>query len=504
MKKILQLVAVTSIFFISELKAQIPDGNFFTHDLVITDLSESQHRLYDYLNDGKPLIIDLFAEWCGPCWNYHNPNTSHPNAGALKKFYEEYGPDGTDEAMVIAIESDPNTDVSTLFGGNGTNGWDWVTGTPYPMANQNVNSPFQLAFYPTIYMLCPNRQIYLIGQPSASAIYELTQNCLSATEGTNAAVIRFEGNPNLTCGGGETNHSFLIQNLGSEDLTDLKLVVSDESGEIVVEDSWSGDMKTYDFTTISLGTSFFSENSNLTLTISDLSGDVEYGKFDYSVNVPTDVKETIEVHFHTDFYPGETSWELRNGSNQVVFSFGPYRAGTADNFGGGGPDAVTTIIHEVEVDNVDDCYHMVVKDSYGDGLGYGVNPAGKYGFDIYYNDEKIVDVALGDFGSTFNSEDLYTSSMSSNVTDLNLYTTMSIFPNPVVETANIELNLEREEKLSIEIYDIHGRLLNMLSSSRIFPAGKHNFIWNPETSGTYIIMARGTTGIMTQKIMVGK
>ena len=50
--------------------AQLPDGST-APDFTVTDINGETYRLYDLLDSGYTVVIDLNATWCGPCWSYH-------------------------------------------------------------------------------------------------------------------------------------------------------------------------------------------------------------------------------------------------------------------------------------------------------------------------------------------------------------------------------------------------------------------------------------------------
>jgi hypothetical protein len=91
---------VVSMVFIHGLtaKAQMADGSV-APDFTATDINGNTHHLYDILNQGITVVLDISATWCGPCWNYHTSARS-------ESFYSVNGPNGTNKVAVFLIEGD--------------------------------------------------------------------------------------------------------------------------------------------------------------------------------------------------------------------------------------------------------------------------------------------------------------------------------------------------------------------------------------------------------------
>jgi len=245
--------------FHSSANAQLANGAI-APDWTLTDLDGTAHNLYNYLDQSYTVFIDFSAVWCGPCWSYHT-------SGALEDLYIHHGPAGfpnvdantTDDVMVFFIEGDANP-VSCLQGtGCGTQG-DWVTGTPYPIFctdgtvnSDAVKSAYSIAFWPTVYMICPDRtttEIGQVGSPYSSV------NCNPAAAFNNdPKVISYSG-PTINCNG-TLAPILTIMNNGINNLTSLDIEINATGAQISpinITHPWTGNLNTYQATNVVLPT----------------------------------------------------------------------------------------------------------------------------------------------------------------------------------------------------------------------------------------------------------
>jgi len=182
--------------------AQLPDGST-APDFTLTDYYGTEHNLYSYLDAGKTVILEVFAAHCPTCWNYHQTNR-------LKNLYNAYGPDGTNELMVLALEYDQWNNHNAFIGDGPawvTQG-NWLEGTPFPIFNvedpdRGVFNDYNISGYPVIHKICPNRITERIFTNQTEAqVYEKVQQCqvLSIGDNDDLGAIYFDsssGNLNI-------------------------------------------------------------------------------------------------------------------------------------------------------------------------------------------------------------------------------------------------------------------------------------------------------------------
>ncbi|RMG80164.1 MAG: hypothetical protein D6714_15185, partial [Bacteroidetes bacterium] len=205
------------------LFAQLPNGST-APNFTATDINGQSHTLYaDYLDQDKVVFLDFFATWCPPCWNYHQ---SH----AFENLYQSYGPPGTNEVMTFSIESDPTTTLNDILGTGSNTIGNWTAGISYPIIdNSALGNLYAINYYPTIYGICPDRSITVVGQVGTAALYNFAQACpplppqVSVTNVTNVNCFgQATGAISIAVNGGISPYTFQWNNgMTTQNLTNI-------------------------------------------------------------------------------------------------------------------------------------------------------------------------------------------------------------------------------------------------------------------------------------------
>ena len=462
--------------------AQLPNGSI-APDWTMEDLDGVTHNMYTYLDSGYTVIIDFSAIWCAPCWNYHQ-------SGALEDLYINHGPAGypnvspttTDDVMVFFIEGDEGT-IAQLNGGSGSQG-NWVEGTPYPIIptvapnNNQVTSDYAIGYWPTIYMVCPNRIINENSQIGTAAHYALAEDCppLSTTS-NDANILGINAPSGMNC------YSLIypeikLQNYGMENLTTVELISYIDDVEQSTF-SWNGDIVQYGIEVVSLpeiqdigsGDHEFKVVASYPNGVQD--DDTTNNTLTESFIINTDGKEVI-LEILTDDYPMETSWELFFAGNVIA---------SGNGYSG------TQTIYDIPIclDN-EQCYTFTVYDEYGDGMSYG----GVTGHIVLTWDGVVMGEIPGDSFTFEASFDFCITTVGLDDPD-NLE--IEVYPNPSTGLVNIK----GVNNAKVSVYKVTGALVAEYENFNegIIDLSKQN-------SGIYIIKISNESFVITKRIAISR
>lgn len=507
MKKLLSLIAGIALTS-SAAFGQLTNGST-APNWTLTDINGNSWTLYTLLAQGKPVFIDVSATWCGPCWNYHNTR-------ALDSLYDFHGPAGTIDQMcyVFFIEGDGATNSADLNGtGSNTQG-DWVTGTPFPIIDPAAavinpwNTSYAIAYFPTIYMICPDQKIYEVGQVNYASLVSAMNTCPFPLD-------VLPSNANMLACNTTFNPEFTMKNNSmSVALTSCAITYKIDAGSPQVY-NWTGNLAAGQSTSVSLPTTTTTVgNHTLMITTANPNAGIDNNNNNnthtYSFGVVTVAGSAIAYtnSFTTVSFP-YSNWELSNPDNDITWTRVSTNSGSLkndcyNNGNRGSQDAFilepmdlsTATTPSLKFDLADCQYsaayverlEVYVSGDCGVTWTSGYNKSGATLATVamstnaftpttagqwrtecvdltpYIGNNKVFVkfVCTNDYGNNMYIDNINVSNVAcaTGIIDLNNIDGMNLFPNPVNDQLNIRFSLNETAPVIINIYNMIGELVS--------------------------------------------
>lgn len=461
--------------------AQLPNGSV-APDFNVQDINGQLRHLYQTLDSGKIVVLEISATWCAPCWAYHQ---SH----ALQDFYAAHGPSGDNQARVFWVEGDPNTNINCIYGQAGCNNQspgNYTTGVQYPIINSaTIANQFQITYYPSIFIICPNKKCYEVDALSADLLWEKAQVCPIAYGTNNAGIFELDPGYYLPeiCGNVHFTPAFSLTNLGALPLVNATIQLK-WNGDTVQSINWNGNLNTYEAALVQFDSLTVHEEGTLNTVITNINNNTPDDDFSDNYNNShyigsqhfNDSKMVLKIR--TDGYGQETYWEVRDESGNVVEHGGNSLVGP--NGGGAfplgvnaGPGAYAnnTLIKDTLNLPGPGCYSIHFADAYGDGM------CCQYGngyYKLYNIDNPVTPLITSGQFEAYDRHAFEAGGVASATASPDQLLALELFPNPASDRIQLEFNLLQSSELQFRVLDLSGKTLR---STQIvsFAAGDQSY-----------------------------
>ena len=316
-----KLFLITAICGALTSFSQIEEGSLAT-DFSVQDITGNTRHLYQQLDSGKTVILYCFAAWDSYAWEYYQQQT-------LESFNALYGAVGTGSVEVWRVESETANSSEQLYGpavstGNpasDTQG-DWMSLSTLPVIDDSLfSSQLATPYLPVLIVICPDRLVRFADQLSLGNLSNLVfqSACPPATVGFDPAVV--SASIIRSCGSNEIQLDVVLKNWGTDTLfnTTLNLDGAVQSQSI----SWQGQLNSYQSDTISISGLQVITDAPIRCAIEQPNTNTQND----TVSVRTDVgysTRLVRLELALDAYPQEVEWEIRNDSDDVIYSGGGY------------------------------------------------------------------------------------------------------------------------------------------------------------------------------------
>jgi Secretion system C-terminal sorting domain/AhpC/TSA family len=499
MKALIRTILFAFLLIPTLLLAQLPNGSI-APNFTGTDLNGVTYTLYDLLDQGKTVVMDVSATWCGPCWGYHQSN-------ALEDTWAQYGPNGTNQIVVLFIEGDPSTNLACLQGddancSSSTQG-DWITNTPYPIIDDaSIGDLYEIGYFPTIYAICPNRRLIEINQVGPAAFAAFANNCPMAAGANNGGLLGMTTgvNSDYYCGATTLHPKAEFQNLGSQAITSAKfqLVIN---GATIQEKTWTGNLETYEIGNVEFDAYNLNSDEIIDLgtTISAINGvQDEFVANDYASTLLVPNQNIIEenrVRFELrcDAQPEQTRWEFRGINGEVLYSGGNPAAQpgaqTPNLMGGYNPNQFIKDTFSLPAPG---CYEFYIVDDRGNGLNVGAY------YKLMTMDGNVI--AENSPFEAAHTDWIKAENIPTSNTSISIYQRVNIYPNPTEMEATIAWENLTFEPYRVTVTDIMGKTIEEIQISG--RNGTQKVLRNQLADGLYFVNIFGGTKSVSQKLIV--
>src|SRR5574344_1236736 len=259
--------------------------------------------------------------------------------------------------------------------------------------------------------------------------------------------------------------------------------------------TWTGTLPTFENTNITLPNVIVNAGTQSVINyeIKSINGTTQTGLTD-TLHVTKAAAlafntDKVILKLRTDKYGSETTWLFRDVvSGDTIAHGGPYTDGTQH------------MVYDTFAIAASGCYVFEIFDAYGDGINSGQGTGYYY---LYNADSTQSYKSNGKYGAGEYKAINVTASSLQEVE--NAITSLSVYPNPAKDVANISVSLSQNTKAEVKVTDLMGRTVMNLGSKSL-SRGENTISLNTASleNGMYFISVNSNNGTRKQKITINK
>jgi len=291
--------------------------------------------------------------------------------------------------------------------------------------------------------------------------------------------------PQSACSG-ELAPVVLLKNYGLINLTSLDFIYSVNGGEPETY-TWTGDLAQNETTLVTLPVIIYDATDNNTVEIVCETPNGETDELpqndNFSSIIPGSQTYPTDCKFGVQFYgnPQDITWNITDTEGNVIVEGGPY-------------DNTQLKLTEFSFPETG-CYTLTLNDASGEGLTDG----------YYFITDSNTDVLWMGDSFTYTTSAELAHGMIVDVPETIIADNITIYPNPVTQTANIEFVLSNETNMEIAVLDMLGKNVMYLYEG-IMNTGHHKIQFDASSlaQGIYFVKLQSNNEIITKKIMISK
>lgn len=274
----------------------------------------------------------------------------------------------------------------------------------------------------------------------------------------------------------------VLRNYGSNTITAVDINYTIDGTTYTY--NWSGNLSSLSSVTVTLPavTPGFGQHS-LSVSTSNPNGNSDNNNGNdtqASSFTLVDASGALALALTTDNYGSETTWEVTDGSSNILSSGGPY----TDINGGQ--------TYNEQICLAPGCYTFTIYDTYGDGMSDG-SPDGS--FTLTGNSGTTTYAQLAASGANFGTEQSFQFCIQGNAIQEPDAINLSVVPNP--SNGLFTANFDKEEPKTIRVFDAVGRIVFSADS----PAQNISINLSAQAAGVYILQVETKNGKAVKKLV---